>query len=328
MKIHKPDSHVLWPEEFGRRFLISIDTEEEFDWDAPFERRGHTTITVPMLEKYQEFVEKYGIKPVYFVDYAIIQDPKATAFLRTVTEQQSATIGVHLHPWVNPPFDERVNDHNSFAGNLPKELEEEKLVKLRDAIRDRIGVTPNTYRAGRYGIGPNTVELLLKHGFALDSSIRPRFDYSGEGGPDFLSVDSRPYWWGKDERLLEVPLTTVYSGIFRKQHRLAATIMEKSPLANALLSRSKMLERIPLTPEGISARETKEAIDVALDDDLRLLVFSFHSPSLSPGHTPYVRDQNELDGFYDWWREVLDHLEARNVKPVDIDELLRAASGS
>ena len=93
MKIHKPDSHVLWPEEFGRRFLISIDTEEEFDWDAPFERRGHTTITVPMLEKYQEFVEKYGIKPVYFVDYAIIQDPKATAFLRTVTEQQSATIG-------------------------------------------------------------------------------------------------------------------------------------------------------------------------------------------------------------------------------------------
>lgn len=328
MKIHRSDRHVRWPKDFGRRFLISVDTEEEFDWDAPFERRGHTTITVSMLEKFQEFVEKYGINPVYFVDYAIVQDDTATAFLRTVAEQQRATIGVHLHPWVNPPFDERVNDHNSFAGNLPKELEEAKLVALRDAIRDKIGVTPNSYRAGRYGIGPNTTEILLKHGFALDSSIRPRFNYSGEGGPDFLSVDSRPYWWGKDERLLEVPLTTVYSGILRKQHRLAATIMEKSPLANALLSRSKMLERIPLTPEGISARETKEAIDVALDDDLRLLVFSFHSPSLSPGHTPYVRDQDELDGFYDWWREVLDHLDARNVKPVDIDELLRVASGS
>ena len=104
--------------------------------------------------------------------------------------------------------------------------------------------------------------------------------------------------------------------------------MEKSPLANALLSRSKMLERIPLTPEGISARETKEAIDVALDDDLRLLVFSFHSPSLSPGHTPYVQTQQELDGFYDWWREILEHLDSRNVKPVGIDDLLQTAKGA
>lgn len=328
MKIHRPDRHVRWPTEFGRRFLISIDTEEEFDWDAPFQRSGHTTATVSKLSEFQAFVEGRGIKPVYFVDYAIIEDDAAVAFLRTVTEQSTAIVGVHLHPWVNPPFDEQVNVHNSFAGNLPKELEEEKLVRLRDAIRDKIGVTPTVFRAGRYGIGPHTTELLIKHGFVLDSSIRPRFDYSGQGGPDFLSVGSEAFWWNGEERLLEVPLTTVYSGIFRKQPGLAAGMMEKSPLINALFSRSKMLERIPLTPEGISARETKEAIDVALDDDLRLLVFSFHSPSLSPGHTPYVRTVGDLDGFYDWWREVLDHLEARNVKAVDIGELLAAASGA
>ncbi|NVD27619.1 WalW protein [Parasphingorhabdus flavimaris] len=328
MKIQTPDRHVKWPSEFGRRFLITIDTEEEFDWDGPFERRGHTTITVPMLEKYQEFVEKYGVKPVYFVDYAIVQDDTAAAFLKTVTGRQGATVGVHLHPWINPPFEEEINQHNSFAGNLPKELEEQKLVTLRDAIREKIGVTPTIYRAGRYGIGPNTTEILLKHGFVIDSSIRPRFDYSGEGGPDFLSVGSEPYWWGEGEQLLEVPLTTVYSGILRRQYGLAATVMEKSPLANALLSRSKMLERIPLTPEGISARETKEAIDVALDDDLRLLVFSFHSPSLSPGHTPYVRNESDLHGFYDWWREILEHLDSRNVKPVGIDDLLQTAKGA
>ncbi|VWX56884.1 WalW protein (fragment) [Sphingorhabdus sp. 109] len=80
-------------------------------------------------------------------------------------------------------------------------------------------------------------------------------------------------------------------------------------------------------PGRISARETKEAIDVALDDDLRLLVFSFHSPSLSPGHTPYVQTQQELDGFYDWWREVIAHLETRNVKPIEIDELISSARG-
>jgi hypothetical protein len=327
MKVQQPNHPVQWPESFGRRFLISVDTEEEFDWDAPFQRAGHTTITVPMLQKFQEFIEKYGVRPVYFVDYSIVRDDEALAFLRSVAEQNSGEIGVHLHPWVNPPFEERVNDHNSFAGNLPKELEEAKIVELRDVIRDKIGVTPTSYRAGRYGIGPHTAELLIKHGFLLDSSVRPRFDYSGEGGPDFLAVGSEPFWWGSDKRLLEVPLTTVYSGLLRKQSGLAAAFMEKSPLVNAIFSRSKMLERIPLTPEGISARETKEAIDVALDDDLRLLVFSFHSPSLSPGHTPYVRSDEDLDGFYDWWREVIDHLEMRNVKPVDFDELLKVASG-
>jgi len=244
-----------------------------------------------------------------------------------VAEQKTADIGVHLHPWVNPPFDEQVNGYNSFAGNLPKELEEKKLVALRDAIGDKIGITPTTYRAGRYGIGPHTTALLRKHGFVMDSSIRSRFDYSGEGGPDFLAVGSEPFWWDDDRGLLEVPLTTVYSGLLRKQAGLAAGIMNQSPLINALFSRSKMLERIPLTPEGISARETKEAIDVALDDDLQLLVFSFHSPSLSPGHTPYVRTEADLDGFYDWWRDVLDHLEMRHVKPVSSRQLVTAATG-
>lgn len=328
MRIGKPDRHVQWPEDFGRRFLISVDTEEEFDWNAPFQRSGHTTVSVPMLRKFQEFIEKYEVQPAYFVDYSIITDDEAVAFLRRVAEQQTAAVGVHLHPWVNPPFDEQVNGPNSFAGNLPKDLEEEKLVTLRDAIRDKTGTNPTIYRAGRYGIGPHTTALLRKHGFVMDSSIRPGFDYSGEGGPDFLAVGSRPFWWDEDKRLLEVPLTTVYSGLLRKQANLVAGIMNQSPLINALFSRSKMLERIPLTPEGISARETKEAIDVALDDDLQLLVFSFHSPSLSPGHTPYVRTEADLDDFYDWWRDVLDHLEERNVRPVSIDQLMAAATGA
>jgi len=328
MKIRRPDRHVQWPEKFGRRFLISVDTEEEFDWSAPFQRSGHTTVSVPMLQKFQEFVEKYQVKPAYFVDYSIISDDAAVAFLKAVADRNSAEIGVHLHPWVNPPFEEEVNVHNSFAGNLPKDLEEKKLLALRDAIRDKIGVTPTIYRAGRYGIGPHSTELLRKHGFAMDSSIRSRFDYSGEGGPDFLEVGSQPFWWDQDERLLEVPLTTVYSGLLRKQASLVAGLMNQFPLVNALFSRSKMLERIPLTPEGISARETKEAIDVALDDDLQLLVFSFHSPSLSPGHTPYVRTDEDLDAFYDWWRDVLEHLETRNVKPISTGQLMTAAASA
>ncbi len=278
------DSQLHLPDTFGRRFLITIDTEEEFDWDGPFERSGHTTVTVPMLVRYQKFVEKYGIKPVYFVDYSIIDNDEAASFLKSTAEKGHATIGVHLHPWVNPPFDEEVNDHNSFAGNLPKELEEAKIIKLRDRIEERTGIKSKIYRAGRYGVGPNTVDILLKLGFQVDSSVRSRFDYKGQGGPDFNHLGPEPFWLDDKQSLLELPLTSIYSGPLRRQGDSMSGLLSGNSIAKSVLTTTKMLQRIPLTPEGISAREAKEAIDVALDDDLRLLVFSFHSPSLSPGH--------------------------------------------
>ena len=86
-----------------------------------------------------------------------------------------------------------------------------------------------------------------------------------------------------------------------------------------------MLERIPLTPEGVAADEALKGIDVAIDEGLPLLVFSFHSPSLRPGHTPYVRDEDDLDRFYDWWRTSFDYLAKRNVRPTCVREIVDAA---
>ncbi|MEO9469157.1 polysaccharide deacetylase family protein [Parasphingorhabdus sp.] len=309
--------------EFGRRFLVTVDTEEEFDWNGPFERQGHTTVSVPKLKRFQEFSGKLGIRPVYFVDYSIVQNDEARAFLKSVCDDGSAAVGVHLHPWVNPPFEEEVGPANSFSGNLPKELEEAKIVHLSDAIEQATGKRPICYRAGRYGIGPNTFEILTKLGFVLDSSVRSHFDYSQEGGPDFSEFGPEPFWLGDNREMVELPLTTVLSGMLRKQHGYLLRMMNRSSLSAALLSNLKVLERIPLTPEGITAREAMEAIDVALDDGLKLLVFSFHSPSLSPGHTPYVRTDDDLDRFYDWWREVFEHLRAQDVAPAGMDDLLQ-----
>lgn len=321
----KKDGNLQLPADFGHRFLISIDTEEEFDWDGPFKRTGHTTVSVGKLQRFQTFVEKYAIKPTYFVDYSIIEDDAAAAFLKSITDKNSAVVGVHLHPWINPPFEEEINTYNSYAGNLPKELEEAKIVALSSAIASKIGKQPIIYRAGRYGVGPNSIEILTKHGFLIDSSVRSRFDYRDQSGPDFSHIGSEPFWLDREQGLLELPLTTVFSGLFRKQVDLLSPVFNRSKVACALLSKSKMLERIPLTPEGVSAREAKEAIDIALDDNLKLLVFSFHSPSLSAGHTPYVQTSEDLDLFYDWWREVIDHLLERGASPISVDELIVAA---
>jgi MFS family permease len=58
-----------------------------------------------------------------------------------------------------------------------------------------------------------------------------------------------------------------------------------------------MLSRVPLTPEGITATEATTAIDALIEEGVRVLNFSFHSPTLEPGHTPYVRSEDDLARF-------------------------------
>jgi hypothetical protein len=72
--------------------------------------------------------------------------------------------------------------------------------------------------------------------------------------------------------------------------------------------------------------EAIRAVDIAIDDGLPLLVFSFHSPSLQAGHTPYVRDEADLEALYDWWRRVFTYCDMRGVKPTSIGGIMRAVA--
>jgi len=306
------------------RFLLTIDTEEDFDWDKPLTRDSHDTRHVPKLEKFQEFCENEGVVPVYLVDWPIANSRTTREILREPVLAGRAEIGVQLHPWVNPPFQEEVTQHNSFAGNLPPDLEEAKLKALRDAIEDNFGVAPLIYRAGRYGLGPNTATLLKRHGIAIDTSVRPLFDYSSTGGPDYREHPLHPYWVDAEKSLLELPLTSTFWGMLRRQGGFIYPRLWRLPSMRGVLARLGLLERVPLTPEGVSVEEAIRGIDMALDDDVPMLVLSFHSPSLRPGSTPYVRDDEDLDALYDWWRRIFAYLEQRGVKASSVREVMGA----
>ena len=308
------------------RFLLTIDTEEDFDWDKPLARDSHDTRHVPRLANFQQFCENEGVIPIYLVDWPIATSRTAGEILREAARVGRAEIGVQLHPWVNPPFQEEVTQHNSFAGNLPMELEEEKLVALKEAIEKNFGVAPRIYRAGRYGLGPNTAELLARHGIAIDTSVRPLFDYSSAGGPDYRQHPLHPYWVDAEKTLLELPLTSTFWGVLRRQGGRIYPRLWRMPSMRGVLARLGLLERVPLTPEGVSVEEAIRGIDMALDDGVAMLVLSFHSPSLRPGSTPYVRDENDLDALYDWWRRIFAYLQQRGVKPSSVRDVMASVT--
>ena len=322
----RPDDFVRFAPGFAPRFVVTVDTEEEFDWNGPFARAEHGLASIPKLARFQQFCEGFDVAPIYLIDYPVATDPRTVEAIGEAAQAGRAEIGVQLHPWVNPPLDEEISAHNSFAGNLAPELERAKFRELRDTIERAFGTAPLIYRAGRYGVGPHTATMLAEAGIAIDSSVRALFDYSGEGGPNFRDHPLRPWWVGERRGLIELPLTTVYWGMLRRQGALIHPALWRAPRLRGLLARLGLLERIPLTPEGVAVDEALKAIDIALDDGLPLLVFSFHSPSLRPGHTPYVRDENDLDRLYDWWRTCFDYLAKRDVRPTSARELISVVS--
>lgn len=320
--------HVQFAPGFGQRFIVTVDTEEEFDWTQPLGRTGHGLSHVPRLARFQQFCEALGVAPIYLVDYPIATDPAAVAALGDAVAAGRAEIGVQLHPWVSPPHDEEVNVFNSYAGNLPPALEAAKFNTLKETIERAFGKSPLIYRAGRYGVGPASAQILSNAGIAIDTSVRARFDYSSTGGPNFRDHPVVPWWVDKPGGLMELPLTTVFWGMLRQQGPLLYPLLWRMPKLRGLLARIAMLERIPLTPEGVSIDEAIKGIDIALDDGLPVLVFSFHSPSLRPGLTPYVRDEDDLDRLYEWWRTVFAYLAKRGVRPAAVSDIMAAAQVS
>ncbi|KHK91786.1 polysaccharide deacetylase family protein [Novosphingobium malaysiense] len=316
------DATAAFREDFGQRFIVTVDTEEEFDWDAPLDRTKHSVVTVPALRKFQQFCEGFGVVPTYLIDYPVACSKFAAEAIGQAVTQGRAEVGVQLHPWVSPPFEEDVTEFNSYAGNLPFDLERAKFRTLHERIEKAFGVAPLIYRAGRYGLGSRTAEILQEFGVAIDTSVRARFDYSGAGGPNYRDHPLSPYWVDKQHTLLELPLTTVYWGPLRQVGNIIYPHLWRAPSVRGVLARTGLLERIPLTPEGITAEEALRGVDVAIDEGLPVLVFSFHSPSLAPGHTPYVRNDDDLDALYDWWRTLFAHLEQRGVKPTSVAEIM------
>ena len=316
-----PQCEASFPDDFGRRFVVFGDAEEEFNWRAPLSREANTTEAFAALPIANRFFIEHGVVPTYVADWPVVANPQSAAALQEMAAVGACDVGAHLHPWVNPPHKEIVNPANSFAGSLPAALEEEKLRLLTERIAALIGTRPIAYRAGRYGVGPNTARLLAALGYRIDASVRARFDYSSEGGPDFTLYPIRPYWIG--ERLLEIPLTTCLAGPLGRFPALTRLARLRGPLA-----RTGLFDRIPLTPEDVPIDEAKAAVEILLDQGHRLFSLSFHTPTVVPGHTPYVRDGDDLARFWAWWDSMFDLFSRHNVTPVRSGDVYAAAAGA
>lgn len=310
-------ARIVLPRDFGPRFAIFADAEEEFDWHGPFRREATSTATMAALPQANARFVDAGCVPTHLVDWPVVDNAGSAEIVRALVEAGDCEVGTQLHPWVNPPFDEEVCPRNSYLGNLPRSLQRAKLHALTEKIETVIGVRPVIYRAGRYGIGEHTAALLDEAGYRLDVSVRSTFDYREQTGPDFTA---HPLWpWRVTPQLAELPLTTVFTGPLRHW-----PFLHGNSRWNSLLSRGRMLDRVPMTPEGVPLAAAIAAIDQALDDGHQIFSLSFHTPTLVPGHTPYVRDAADLRIFWAWWDGVFAHFARKGVTGISASAIIES----
>jgi hypothetical protein len=285
--------------------MVVVDMEAEFDWSGPLSRSATSVKSVRCEINSQRIFERYFIRPVYVVDYAVASQADGYEPLTELLADERCIIGAHLQPWANPPFLEDVsNRRNSYAGNLSPELERDKLASLISMIERNFRVRPTVYRAGRFGVGPATADNLAHFGFEIDTSVVPYSDFSGEeDGPDFSRCGIDPYWFGPDDGLLEIPLTVDYagalSGLGPRLYRKLSQGRQRALHMPGVMARLRLLDRVRLSPEGIEFEEMRRLTRTLLRKGQRLFNFTYHSPSFQAGNTPFVRNSAELQKFID-----------------------------
>jgi len=285
------------------QLCVIVDTEEEFDWRT-FSPQARSVRNVGLQEPLQRLYERYGIVPTYAVDYPVASQEDGYRPLREFLSDKRCEIGAHLHPWVNPPIDEVIGELNSYPCNLPSDLEYRKLKELTETIQKNLKVRPCLYKAGRYGFGENTTTVLKALGYLIDCSVLPGTDLRRQSGPNFTAFPNEPYWLS-DGSLIELPVTTGFLGMLGKRGAglypwLRNRWAEQMRLPG-VFARLRLIDRIRLTPEGISLDEAKRLTRYLIrEQNFGVLTLTYHSSSLRVGCTSYVRDKAELASFIAW----------------------------
>lgn len=299
-------------------FTISVDAEED-NW-TPSTTGEITCRNIAQLHELSAFFRRLGLRATYFATYQVAQSPDAAAALRDVFAAGDAEVGAHLHPWNTPPRC-GLESELSMLHSYPAEVQQAKIDELLKAIRDRIGVEPTAFRAGRFGIGQPAIKALIGSGVLVDSSVTPLMSWKEYGGPSFLNAPAQPYRLdGAGDvclpvpggELVEVPVSVGYTR-FSPSSWARLARLQKAPATKrlriaGLAERLGLVRRVILSPETESAEEMIRASSHMISEGMRHLHMYFHSSSLVPGLTPFARTAAESQRLYDAIEEYVESL--------------------
>jgi len=293
------------------QFIITIDTEGDNQWDPSL---PDSTDNIGFIPRFQDLCDRYRFPPTYLCTYDVVSAPSFDDVLRPLDPSGRAEIGAHLHPWTTPPLTpwDRSDRSAAYPSELPPGVFARKLETLTQAITDKVGRRPRSYRAGRWGLSAAHIPVLLELGYLADCSVTPSLNWTDPGarerGQDFSIAHARPYFmaWGDPARpgasgLLEVPVTILHpNGWMRRSAALRAVYSRyrKTALARAFNRHFLVAPRWFRPFSDMSVDRMRAVFDAARALDLPVLEMMFHSSELMPNGSPHNLTHASVDDLY------------------------------
>ena len=308
------------PRSDGVLVIVSVDTEED-NWHRS--RCDDVTVeNIGELPRLAALFARVGVRPTYFTAYQVATDPWAADVMREVSAGGRAEIAAHMHPWNTPPLPEAFVPRNSMLKNLPAELQLAKMRRLTAALEETFDLTPTAFRAGRYGLGRDTVAALLCCGYRVDSSVSPFVSLEAvDDGPTFVGAPMVPYRLAPDRdvrqpapagELLEIPLSHGFNRTPFTFWDPTRRLLEAAPFRwfhlAGIAARTGVLKRLALCPEYQSVADMRTLSRRLLEHGVPHLQLTLHSPSLKPGLSPFAATAADVTRLYDSVEAYLDGL--------------------
>ncbi len=279
------------------KLVISLDVEEEGLFSGHYPRSSAVT-NVAELSLLEFIPRDFGLPLTLLVSYQVARDPAAGEILARWRDLYRAEIGVHLHPWSTPPFSDLPQPEPIPAAELPLALLREKFGHLTAQVQDSLGVTPRSFRMGRFDFGPKVLDLLPEFGLRVDSSIVP---LTLKGTGDYFLAPADPFCLtpaaAERPALLEVPVTMVpvLAHLPRTLARLAPYLPGSS--GRRLLSWFKYVGAAGIQPAWFPLASMRLAAGLHRRRGGRVLTMFFHSSELKPGASRLFPTESAVAAF-------------------------------
>jgi hypothetical protein len=300
------------------KFVVTVDTEADNQWDGS----SLSLLNIKYLPRFHNLCLKYNFRPTYLVAYEVADNREAVKLLKNWQDKGEAEIGVHLHPWTTPPFstsEKKDSSKQDFPSSLPDELLKEKLKNLTDTILNNFGKPPKSFRAGRWGLDGRVASYLVDLGYTVDCSITPKMRWKADRRNsdkkallDFRTAPVFPYYLSPENvcspgngKLLEVPTTILYTGLFKKEGGLTkhfSSLPENTfkKVLNKAFFDKKWLRIL----NNSKSKDWINILKSAQANNLQVLEFMIHSSELMPGGSPYAHTEADVDYIFNQLNEM------------------------
>lgn len=282
------------------KLAVTIDVEEEGLFLNRYDRGKTSVENIARLVRLDPIFHEWGIRPTLLLTYPVARNGRCADLLNELRERWQGEIGAHLHHWNTPPFVDLPHADPVPSDLIPEDVLASKLENLLSAIRNT-GVSPTSFRMGRFNMGQRMFSVLETSSISVDSSVAPMRHYYG--GPNHLAARTDPYFPNPkkplDEgtsRILEAPVTILpaLEGL--------GVVLEKwrrwGPLSERWAPRFAMyLGSLAAQPMWTGFRRLQAAVRLHASRGGEVLTVFFHSSELMPGGCPQHRNAQDVDRF-------------------------------